>query len=182
MITKEKIKPYLPYAGIPIIIALFLLFQIARFEAFFLLQRTLLIVLGYIAAVFDIKTRKIPNKLVLAMIGAWVILIVPQLFVNISATVEILLDSLIGFAIAGGMFLLVYIISRKGVGGGDVKFMAAAGLYLGMGGVLPAMLIGSVLVGLTGLALILLKKMGRKDAIPFAPFLYVGILVTIFLV
>jgi len=42
------------------------------------------------------------------------------------------------------------------------------------------MLYGTILAALTGLILILLKKLGRKDAMPLAPFIYAGILITVF--
>jgi Flp pilus assembly protein protease CpaA len=178
--TKDKLKPLIPYAGLPLILVVLLIMQIGRIETFLVLKNTLLVIFGYIASVLDIKTKKIPNTLVLAMLAAWVVLIVPQLFFSIETAIAYLLDSLLGFAICGGLLLFIYFISRKGLGGGDVKFMAAAGLYLGMSGSLPALLYGSVLAGLTGLILIVLKKIRRKDSIPLAPFLFVGILLTVF--
>jgi len=92
----------------------------------------------------------------------------------------LLKDSVLGFLIGGGMFLFVYIVSKKGLGGGDVKFMAVAGLFLGLSGVFTTMFYGTCLAAAFGLLLIALKKIGRKDAIPLAPFLYVGIIVTVF--
>ena len=59
------------------------------------------------------------------------------------------------------------------LGGGDVKFVAAAGLFLGFARIIPATLYGTILAALTGLALIALKKIGRKDKMPLAPFLYI---------
>jgi len=106
---------------------------------------------------------------------------VPQLFFNTEAVLPVLKNAILGFAVCGGLLLLVYCVSRKGLGGGDVKFMTAAGLYLGFQGVLPAMLYGSVLAALFGIALMLLKKIGRKDSIQLVPFLYAGILITVFL-
>ena len=76
--------------------------------------------------------------------------------------------------------LAVYFVSRRGLGGGDVKLMSAAGLYLGYDGVLTALLYGSVLSAAAALALIAGKKMTAKDTIPMVPFLYVGILLTEF--
>ena len=81
----------------------------------------------------------------------------------------------------GGLFLLVYILSRKGLGAGDVKFMAVAGLYLGFNGVLPSMLIGSILSCITAITLMIMKKIDKSATLPLAPFLYGGILVTLFL-
>jgi len=178
--TKITLKQALPYAGIPVICALFVVLKWDMIGAFGLLQFGLLIVFGYIASVFDIREKRIPNGLVLAMLAGWVITIVPQLFYDTEPALIVLRDALLGCVICGGLLLLVYYISKKGLGGGDVKFMAAAGLYLGFQGVLPAMLYGSILAGLTGVTLILIKKIGRKDSIPLAPFLYVGILITVF--
>ena len=139
-----------------------------------------MIIFGCVAAVFDVKTKKIPNNLILAMLSAWLLTITPVLIIDTGAAIRLIKDSALGFAIGGGLFLVVYVISRRGLGGGDVKFMAATGLYVGYGGTLQIVLFGTVLAALTGLALILLKKIGRKDAIPLAPFLFVGILSTVF--
>ena len=137
-------------------------------------------VFGYFAAVYDIKEKRIPNILILIMLGAWSVITVPYLFYDTANTVNTLLSSVIGFVITGVLFMLVYFVSRKGLGGGDVKFMSVAGLYLGFQNVLPAILYSAVLMTVVGLVLILTKKMGRRDAVPFAPFLYIGILLTIF--
>ena len=177
---KGKIKFLLPYAGIPAIGAALLLLYAGKADSFILLWCELIIVFGYIAAISDLKSKKIPNSLILSMIAAWAITMVPKLLMDIDAAVVLLKDAAFGFLIGGGLFLLVYIISRKGLGGGDVKFMAASGLFIGFAGTLSAMLYGTVLAALAGLALLLLKKLGRKDAMPLAPFLYIGMLIAIF--
>ena len=106
------------------------------------------------------------------------LIMIPQLFLHTQQTLLLMLDGMIGAVLGGGLFLLVYFISRKGLGGGDVKLMAASGLYLGVSRILPAMLYGSVLAALVGLSLVLFKKIGRRDTIALAPFLFVGMLVT----
>lgn len=176
-----KYKGKLVYLGIPLLGALLLIVKQGRIDNFVLLQRILLIIFVYIASVTDIRSKRVPNKLVGAMAAAWILVIVPQLFFQTEKALAIMLSGLIGFVMAGLLFLVVYLISRKGLGGGDVKLMAAAGLYLGVNGVLPAMLYGSVLASVFALVLILAKKIGRKDAIPLVPFLYVGMLLTMFL-
>lgn len=178
--NREKLKRLAPYAGIPVLAILLLLAGWNSRDAFTLLQSELLLGIGYFAAVKDIREKVVSNQTVLALLVCWLLTMLPQLAVNIDAGVDRLVNALAGFLLGGVMFLLVYLISRNGLGGGDVKFMAAAGLYLGLNGILPAILYGSVLAALFGLALILLKKMGRKDTIPMIPFLYVGILIAIF--
>jgi len=177
---ESKIKLILPYVGIPILTVLFLILHGIHMVFFVSVLYVLVIILGYITALIDFKSKRIPNKLMIVMLAAWVVVIFPVMFFNTDPALVILVDSAVGFLLGGGIFLLVYVASRKGLGGGDVKFMALTGLYLGFGGIIPAMLYGTILAGLTGLVLILAKKIGRKDTIPLAPFLYIGILITIF--
>ena len=178
--TKERLYPVIPYIGIPIIAASMLILRAGRPDPFVTLLYELLIIFGYFASVVDVKAKKIPNGLVLGMLAAWVLAMTPKLFFDTDTAVALLGTSALGFAVGGGVFVLVYLVSRKGLGGGDVKFMAAAGLYLGFDCVLPSMLFGTILAALLSLTLMFMKKIGRKDSIPLVPFLYAGILITIF--
>ena len=178
---KKKLAIILPYVGLPVIIAAMLLLRAGRTDSFILLLYALIIIFGYIASLLDIKTKQIPNRLVLGMFASWVLVMTPKLFLDTDFAVRLLADSALGLAVGGGLFMLVYIISRKGLGGGDVKFIAAAGLYLGLSGTIPVMLYGTIIAALTGVALLLFKKIKRKDKIPLAPFLYAGILIVVFL-
>jgi len=168
------------FTGFVIIIFVWLVMFIGELSAFSLTKSALLITLSYIAMVIDINTKRIPNTLVLIMITGWLVLMSSMLLYDIEAGILLLADSIFGLLIGGGLFLLVYLISRKGLGGGDVKFMAAVGLYLGFSETVPAILYGTVLAALVGLVLILLKKIGRKDTMPLAPFLFAGIMITVF--
>lgn len=161
------------------------------FMALYFLQGTLslhslllnytLLFFAWLIAFNDYRHKKIPNSYVLAFLAVWVLITVPQLFANIEYALPLLRNSVLGAAIGGGLFLLVYIISRKGIGGGDVKYMTVAGLYLGLNGVLPATLYASILTTIIGGILILTKRLGRKDSMPFAPFLYVSFIIVLFL-
>lgn len=176
-----KYRQYLPYLGIIPAVGVFLLLKVGGLNAYTLLLRSLLLVFGYIAAWSDFKEKRVSNKLVLSMLIAWLILLVPQLFYHTELALATALSSVLGFLVAGILFLLVYFISRKGLGGGDVKLMATAGLYLGINGVFPAMLWGSILASVTGLILIAAKKIEKKDTIPLVPFLYIGMLLTVYI-
>ena len=71
-------------------------------------------------------------------------------------------------------FLIVAMINPAGMGGGDVKFAAALGLMVGFPGILMALWISVIGVGIFAIILILTSKKGRKDTIPFGPFMAVG--------
>lgn len=179
---KQRLKQLAWYTGIPILAIALLVLRLHQLDGFILLQYELLLSIGYAAAVQDLKDKTVPNTIILALLACWTLTIFPQLVAgaNLEHGIEKLLRAAAGFLVGGGLFLLVYLISRNGLGGGDVKFMAVAGLYLGADGILPAMLYGSIFASLFGLALILLKKIGRKDPIPLIPFLYIGIIISIF--
>lgn len=173
-------KRLLPYAALP---PLMLALWWAKRDLYggAVLLREVLLVFGFAASVWDLREKRVPNLLILSMLGAYAAVMAPQLLLRGEQTLALLLSGLIGFVIGGTLFLTVYLVSRRGLGGGDVKLMAVSGLYLGAGGVLSAMLYGSVLSALTALALIALKRIGRRDAIPLVPFLYAGMLITVFI-
>jgi len=179
MLIKEY-KFVLYSAGFMILMSVWLIAFTWELSAFSLIKSAMIILLSYIAMVFDINTKRIPNTLVFIMFIGWMLLIVPMMFTDTNSGMTILVDSMFGFLSGGGLFLLVYLLSRKGLGGGDVKFMAAAGLYLGLAETIPAILYGTVLAAITGLILIMLKKIERKGTMPLAPFLFIGIMITIF--
>jgi prepilin signal peptidase PulO-like enzyme (type II secretory pathway) len=179
---RNKYRIILHSVGVLTILSAWLLLCTEGMAMFILLKYIIIITFGYVASVLDIKTRCIPNGLVLGMLAVWLVIMAVKLLFNIEEGIRLLVDSLFGLLVGGGLFILVYLLSRKGLGGGDVKFMAAAGLFLGVGKTIPAMLYGSVLAALTGLVLILLKKIGRRDTMPLAPFLYAGILISVFII
>jgi len=81
---------------------------------------------------------------------------------------------LIGAGVGGGLLLLLAILSRGGMGGGDVKFAAALGFWLGWPGILLGLFLGFVLGGFISLLLLVTRLRGRKDFIPFGPFIAIG--------
>jgi len=85
-----------------------------------------------------------------------------------------IVNMLIGAGAGGGLLLLLAILSRGGMGGGDVKFAAALGFWLGWPGILLGLFIGFVLGGVISLLLLASGLRGRKDFIPFGPFIAIG--------
>ena len=77
------------------------------------------------------------------------------------------------------VFLAIAIAYPNGMGGGDVKLGGVIGLLIGYPGALIALWLAVVGGGLVALGLIGLRKMGRKDAMPFGPFLSMGAIVAL---
>ncbi|MBM4135535.1 MAG: prepilin peptidase [Nitrospira sp.] len=89
-------------------------------------------------------------------------------------------SSIIGFLVGGGLFYAVAVLSRGGMGGGDIKMMAMVGAVLGWKAVLMTTFLGSLIGSIVGIFLMVLKGKGRKTKIPFGPFLALGSLITLF--
>lgn len=130
-----------------------------------------------VLTVIDIEHGLLPNKIVYPAIAiAFVVAVASQLMHLFP--LPNLKSAAIGGAI-GFVFLLIPAIISRGMGWGDVKLAAFIGLATGFPLVLLALFISIVSGGLVAGALLLLKIKGRKDAIPFGPFLSLGTLVTL---
>lgn len=82
-----------------------------------------------------------------------------------------LLDGVVSSLLGAGLFLLISVISKGGMGGGDMKLVAALGLWFGWKELLLLLFIAFVVGAIVSVLLLLLRRKGRKDGIPFGPFL-----------
>ncbi len=89
-------------------------------------------------------------------------------------------NSIAGLFLGGGLFYLIAVLSRGGMGGGDIKMMAMIGAFMGWKGVLLTTFIGSLVGSIFGIFLMVFRGRGRKTKIPFGPFLAFGALTTMF--
>ncbi|MEC4676358.1 MAG: prepilin peptidase [Nitrospirota bacterium] len=129
----------------------------------------------------DLDYQIIPDRITLVGIPIGLLagsLLLPDPFLRASALGY--KASVAGFLIGGGFFYLVAVLSRGGMGGGDIKLMAMVGAFLGWKAVLLTTLLGSLSGSIVGLFLMAVKGKGRKYRIPFGPFLALGTLVSLF--
>ncbi len=86
---------------------------------------------------------------------------------------------LIGMIAISGFLLILFIVTGgRGIGGGDIKLMAAAGLLLGWKGIVAAFFLGCILGSIIH---IFLMKFFKKDrTLAFGPYLSLGIYIAMF--
>lgn len=82
----------------------------------------------------------------------------------------IAIDHLIAAAAGGVLFLIIAILSRGALGGGDIKLIACLGLWLGTDALFAVSMIGIILGGLVALLLLLTGKKKRKSAFAYGPY------------
>ena len=139
-----------------------------------------LCVVGVLLAYVDLRVHLLPNAVVLpsyAVVGAGLLLVAA-----VGDAWPALLGAAAGLAVSWGLLFVLLLVHPAGMGFGDVKLAGLLGLALGWLG-LPEVLVAAftafLLGGLTGLALLLCRRAGRRTAIPFGPFLLIGYLVAV---
>jgi len=89
------------------------------------------------------------------------------------------LSAAAGAATGFALLFLVALLARGGMGWGDVKFAAFMGAATGFPLVFVALFCGIIIGGAAGAVLLATRKKGRKQAIPFGPFLALGTMATL---
>jgi leader peptidase (prepilin peptidase)/N-methyltransferase len=80
-------------------------------------------------------------------------------------------SSLIGAVLGFGFFFLIAIVTGGQMGGGDIFLMGVLGLILGLGEILMVTVLSFITGAVISVILLLTKIKGRKDPIPFGPFI-----------
>lgn len=134
-----------------------------------------------ILAVIDYKKNIVPNKMLLIMLAAWVSIAGIYTILQTEKGLGYFFSALIGGIIGGSIFLLCYILSKRQLGAGDVKLVFIMGLYLTGHRIVGAIFYGVTLCCIYSVVQLLRKKIGLKDGVPLVPFLYMGTLITFFI-
>jgi len=122
------------------------------------------IILLATAAIVDLQWKVIPDWLTLPGV-VWALLASAYLgWPRLS-------EALVGLALCGGALLLMALISRGGIGGGDVKLVAMIGAMLGWHWGFGVLVFAQLCAAGLALFLFVSGRKGRKDALPFGPFL-----------
>jgi|SRR5580700_3740039 leader peptidase (prepilin peptidase)/N-methyltransferase len=143
-----------------------------------LLPFGLLGLLCAILAWIDIRDGIIPDWLNLAIAGLGLVKIL--LTGDLSAALEAIGE---GIAVGGLFWLLrwLYFSLRgiQGLGLGDVKFLAAAGIWVGVTGIAPVLLIATMAaLACAGVVQLSGRALTAQTSLSFGPFLAAGLLLT----
>jgi len=91
-----------------------------------------------------------------------------------------LTNKIIALAIGALSFIIINIVSNGGIGGGDIKLIAALGFILGISKLILTIFISFILGAAVSIVLLMLGLKRRKDVIPFAPFIIFSFLIVFF--
>jgi len=142
-----------------------------------------LIVISFI----DLDVRLVPDVISLPGIVAGLLFSVVARYL-VSDSFELIpspLSALIGVLVGGGFLLALAwayeaFTGVEGMGGGDIKLLAMIGAFLGWTSIPFTLFFASLTGSVIGLGFMIGKGVGRRFALPFAPFLCLGALVYLF--
>lgn len=122
-----------------------------------------------VTALIDLDTMEIPDRLhlIIFLLG----------FIRLVLTPANFGSQLLGALIISIPFWIFY--HFEAMGGGDVKLMLVSGFYLGFSQVLVSFVLSTFLGAAAALYLIGVKKKDRRTAIPFGPFLAMGMVLAV---
>ena len=134
--------------------------------------------------VIDIENKLVLNKVVypgivvaLAFSFFWPLLGTTSL--PPGGTLGRVVSSLVGGVFGLSAMALPFIIYRQGMGMGDIKLGGLVGLMAGFPLVVIAVLLSWITGGIVAAGLLGFRIKGRKDPLPFAPFLTTSAMVTL---
>ncbi len=117
-----------------------------------------------VAALIDIHRKTIPDWLTFPGL-AWV------LVASAILGWPRLTDAALGVLFCGGALFILSVVSRGSIGGGDVKLMAMIGATFGWRWGFGILVFAQLAAVAVAAYLFLVHQKGRKDTLPFGPFL-----------
>ena len=132
-----------------------------------------------VLGLIDLKEKIIPNRLVVTGIAFWAMLMLIEIFIAHTSWQQLLLFSLTGAGVCGGVLFVIALIVKSALGMGDVKMFFVIGLLYGLSNTYSILLFSVLVMAIVSIVLLIMKKVTRKTAIPMAPFVAFGFLLNV---
>lgn len=132
----------------------------------------------------DYKLQIIPNRLTLTIFEVGLIFTFIHGFANLNVAISMFQGLVAGcliffvITIIGG-----FIFGKETMGFGDVKMMAALGLYVGFQGIIATAILSFLIAAIFSIILLIIQKVRHKDLIEyiaFGPFIVIATFIVIF--
>ena len=126
----------------------------------------------------DLRTRLLPDQLTLPLLWLGLIASVENLYLGPKAA---LLGAMAGYLSLWSVYwVFKQLTGKEGMGHGDFKLLAALGAWVGLQGILPTVLLSSLVGAIVGSIWLAAKGRDRATPIPFGPYLAVAGWITFF--
>ena len=129
----------------------------------------------------DYKSQIIPNRLNLSIFEVGFIFA----FIYGLSDVAITINMLLGMLAGGGIFLLITLVGglfygKEAMGFGDVKLIAALGLFFGLPNIIIITLVSFLIGAILSIVLLITKIKKSDEYIPFGPFIVIATFISMY--
>jgi leader peptidase (prepilin peptidase)/N-methyltransferase len=120
----------------------------------------------------DLRTQLLPDSLTLPLLWLGMVAAVENLYIGPKAA---LLGAIAGYASLWSVWwVFKQLTGKEGMGHGDFKLLAALGAWFGLNGILPTVLLSSLVGAIIGSVWLAVKGRDRATPIPFGPYLAIA--------
>lgn len=117
----------------------------------------------------DFRTRLLPDQLTLPLMWLGLVAASDSLYMPVKPA---LLGAMAGYMSLWSVYwVFKQLTGKEGMGHGDFKLLAALGAWTGLSGILPTILISSLLGAVVGSIWLTVKGRDKATPIPFGPYL-----------
>ena len=131
------------------------------------------------AAANDYREKRIPNIFSLVIAGTGMVCLMIRYIQNRDIFSAYLFSSIFATIVVAVCLVLGMVLTRGGIGLGDIKLLCAIALAGGVYVVGATIFCGIIICAVSSVILLAGKKKKMNDSIPFGPFIYIGFVIAI---
>lgn len=132
------------------------------------------------AACNDYREERIPNIFPLVMAFSGLVCLAVGYVTSQNGAKSYIASSLIATVLVASCMSVAALLTKNGIGIGDIKLLSALALLGGIYTVGGTLFFGMLICFLTAIVLLLSKKKTIKESLPFGPFIFIGYMISIF--
>ena len=130
------------------------------------------------ASGIDLRTQLLPDQLTLPLMWLGLVASIDSLYMPAKPA---LVGAIIGYlSLWSVCWVFKQLTGKQGMGHGDFKLLAAMGAWFGLHGILPTILLSSLVGAIIGAIWLYAKGRDRATPIPFGPYLAIAGWITFF--
>lgn len=133
------------------------------------------------AASNDYRDHRISNIFPLIMAVCAIVFLGIGYFSSQNGATAYIFSSIFAAVVVAIFMILASILTRRGVGMGDIKLLTALALLGGVNTIGWTLIFGVGLCAIVAVILLITKKKSIKGTLPFGPFIFIGYILTILL-
>ncbi|MCR5460133.1 MAG: prepilin peptidase [Acetatifactor sp.] len=131
------------------------------------------------AAANDVREHRIPNIFPAVLALGGILCLVLGYLTSQQGWMAYIASCTIATVATALCFGFAFFISKHGIGMGDIKILCALALAMGVYATCGTIFFGIVSCAVLSVVLLIIKKKGFKDTLPFGPFIFLGFVISV---